>query len=1083
MRAIRNGALLAIMTVTLSLMLGAGQAFAALPWWHINAMSAPAKQPGEEGQVVLEVSDLGDAYINGIEQPVTVVDKLPADVVPTNARGAGGGGDIGRQDAERFTTCSISGQSVTCTYDGPLLAYERLMIAISVRATPGAGTGENEVSVSGGGAATALSRHALALSDTPRSYGLENYELTPEEEGGGLATQAGSHPFQLTTTLTFNTNTVETFNAYRGEVLPEVQPLALTKDLRFNLPPGLVGNPTPLPKCNTATFLHAAYECPNNTVVGVSTSIVVNFELNQYVPYGLTTSLYSIEPSVGEPARFGFSTPAGPVILDTSVRTGGDYGAVVTVPDITDTAALLGSQVTFWGVPSDPRHDTTRGECLDKPNFNSATVEFETSCPVKEEIRPLLVLPTSCEGPLQTSLEADSWSQIGQFSEPKQYTFANSFGEPYAQDGCNRLNFEPSVTVAPDGQQASTPTGLSVAVHVPQEASLNPTGLAESAVKNTQVTLPAGVSVNPAGADGLSACSESRASLESPREQECPESSKIGTVEIKTPLLPNPLTGAAYLAEQNANPFGTLIALYIVVYDPVSGVRVKVAGEVKPDPVTGQLVSTFDNTPELPFEDLILHFFGGSRAPLGTPALCGGYTTTASIAPWSGNPPVNSASEFKITSGPNGSACANPLPFDPSLTTGSLNIQAGAFTPFTMTMSREDGNQNLDAIQLKMPPGLLGTLSSVKLCGEAKGDAGTCGPESLIGHTTVSVGLGGNPYTVSGGEVFITGPYKGAPYGLSIVNPAKAGPFNLGKVVVRAKIEVNPENAALTITSDSTGPYAIPQILDGIPLEIKHVNVSVDRSDFTFNPTNCAPQEIGGSLTSSDGVVSTLHVPFQVTNCAVLKFKPIFSVSTAGKTSRAKGASLNVKLTYPRAAFGTQANIGKVKVDLPKQLPSRLTTLQKACPDSTFDANPASCPPDSRIGSATATTPVLPVHLEGPAYFVSHGGAKFPELIVALSGEGVTVYLHGETFISKAGITSSTFRTIPDVPIGTFELKLPQGPDSALAANGNLCTSKLAMPTTFVGANGVSIKQSTTVTATGCPKKKAKKTGKHKKKK
>jgi hypothetical protein len=446
---------------------------------------------------------------------------------------------------------------------------------------------------------------------------------------------------------------------------------------------------------------------------------------------------------------------------------------------------------------------------------------------------------------------------------------------------------------------------------------------------------------------------------------------------------------------------------------------------------------------------------------------------------------VESSSEFQITSGPNGSACSNPLPFDPSLTTGSLNIQAGAFTPFTMTMSREDGNQNLDAIQLKMPPGLLGTLSSVKLCGEAEGNAGTCGPESLIGHTTVSVGLGGNPYTVSGGEVFITGPYKGAPYGLSIVNPAKAGPFNLGKVVVRAKIEVNPEDAALTITSDTTGPYAIPQILDGIPLEIKHVNVSVDRPDFTFNPTNCAPQEIGGSLTSSQGAVSTLHVPFQVTNCAVLAFKPIFSVSTAGKTSRAKGASLNVKLTYPKAAFGTQANIGKVKVDLPKQLPSRLTTLQKACPDSVFDANPASCPADSRIGSATATTPVLPVHLEGPAYFVSHGGAKFPELIVALSGEGVTVYLHGETFISKSGITSSTFRTIPDVPIGTFELKLPQGPDSALAANGNLCTSKLAMPTTFVGANGVSIKQSTPVTATGCPKKakKAKKSSKPKKKK
>jgi hypothetical protein len=818
--------------------------------------------------------------------------------------------------------------------------------------------------------------------------------------------------------------------------------------------------------------------CPDDTVLGVSTPIVTSPLVDTHVPIALTVPLYGIEPAVGEPARFGFWVPnVGPVILDTSVRTGSDYGVVVTVPDITDIYAFIGAQVTFWGVPADPRHDTSRGGCLDKFEGSGASLSrLEFACPVQEEPRPLIIMPTSCAGALHTSLEGDSWGQIGQFTAPKEYVLSNGAGEPVAQDGCNRLNFEPSISVAPDGQQASTPTGLTVGVHIDQEASLNPTGLAESTVKDTTVTLPAGVGLNPAGADGLSACGLSEVALESAGEQSCPESSKVGTVEIHTPLLPSPLTGAAYLAQQDANPFGSLVALYLVVYDPVSGVRVKLAGEVKPDLQTGQLVSTFKDTPPLPFEDLSLHFFGGSRAPLGTPALCGSYTTTASIAPWSGNPPSAASSEFRITSGPSGSACSDPLPFAPSLSTGSLNIQAGAFTPFTLTMSREDGNQNLKGIQLKMPPGLLGTLSKVKLCGEAQGNAGTCGPESLIGHTTVSVGLGGNPYTVVGGEVFITGPYQGAPYGLSIVNPAKAGPFDLGKVIVRAKIEVDPTDAALTVTSDSSGPYAIPQMIDGIPLQIKHVNVAIDRPEFTFNPTNCAPQQIGGSLTSSQDAVSVLHVPFQVTNCAVLGFKPIFEVSTAGKTSRAKGASLNVKLTYPKARFGSQANIGKVKVDLPKQLPSRLTTLQKACPDSVFNQNPAACPADSRIGSATATTPVLPVHLEGPAYFVSHGGAKFPELIIALSGQGVTVYLHGETFISKAGITSSTFRTIPDVPIGVFELKLPQGLDSALAANGNLCTSKLVMPTTFVAANGMSIKQSTPITATGCAKKKPKKT-------
>jgi hypothetical protein len=1100
---LKRGVLTAFLAALAVAAIGASAASAAMPWWHVNTISAPAAKPGQEGRMVLEASNLGDAPVNALAEPATIVDKLPAGVVPTAVYPEIGAGELYSQVANldfELTSCSIAGQTVTCKFGGLLLPYEHFSIPVEVHVEAGAGNGVSEISLSGGGAPSLAVKRSLRLAATAPSYGVENYELTPEEEGGGIDAQAGSHPFQLTTTFSFKTDAEDVSKeggagAYPhvSKTLPEVRPIGLTKDLYFNLPPGLIGNPTPLPQCNVKLFLEETGQalsragiCPRNTVVGVATATVTSIFRGSQAPFSFTVPLYSIEPAVGEPARFGFGIPlGGSVILDTSVRTGKGYGVVVSVSDIPETVSFIGSQVTFWGTPADPRHDTTRQTCL-----TNLFTFFGETCPVNEKALPFLIMPTSCEADLNTSLETDPWEEPGQFAAPKEYTLQTAAGEPYVLDGCNHLNFEPSVSVAPDGQQASTPTGLTVGVHVPQEGALNPVGLANSTVKNTTVTLPAGVVLNPAGADGLLACAENEIGLDSATEQTCPESSKVGTVEIKTPLLPNPLVGAAYLATQNTNPFGTLVALYLDVYDPVSGVRIKLAGEVKPDPVTGQLVSTFDNTPPLPFEELSLHFFGGSRAPLGTPALCGGYTTTASIAPWSGNAPVDSSSEFRITSGPNGTPCANPLPFHPSLTTGSLNIQAGAFTPFTMTMSREDGNQNLDAIQLKMPPGLLGELSKTKLCEEAQANAGTCGPESLIGETTVSVGLGGNPFTVKGGKVYITGPYAGAPYGLSIVNPAKAGPFNLGQVIVRAKIEVNPENAAITITSNSTGPYAIPQIIDGIPLQIKHVNVSINRPEFTFNPTNCAPQEIGGSLTSSQGSVSTLHVPFQVTNCAVLKFKPIFSVSTNGKTSRANGASLSVKLTYPKAPFGTQANIGKVKVDLPKQLPSRLTTLQKACPAATFAANPASCPPDSRIGSATATTPVLPVHLEGPAYFVSHGGQKFPELIVALTGQGVTVYLHGETFISPAGITSSTFRTIPDVPIGVFELKLPQGPDSALAANGNLCASKLVMPTIFVGANGVSLKQSTPITATGCPKhktkkakvKKTKKTGKHKKK-
>ena len=654
------------------------------------------------------------------------------------------------------------------------------------------------------------------------------------------------------------------------------------------------------------------------------------------------------------------------------------------------------------------------------------------------------------------------------------------------------------------------------------------------------MALPAGVAINPAGADGLEACSEGLAGFTgltefnpehepgvkwdtftptafgslTPDVSFCPNGSKIGTVKIKTYLLDHELEGAVYLASQGANPFGSLVAMYLMVEDPVSGSTVKLAGEVRLCENTGevingvscqtpgQIIATFQNTPDLPFEELELHFFGGERAPLSTPSHCGTYTTLASFTPWDGNAPVNTSSSFNIEHGPNGSPCPGAiLPFDPSLTAGTTSIQAGGFSPFTMTMSREDGQQNLQAISLNMPAGLSGLLAGVELCPEPQANEGTCGPNSLIGETTVSVGVGSEPFTVKGGRVYITGPYEGAPFGLSIVNPAVAGPYNLGQVIVRARIEVNPITAALTITSDNSGPYKIPTILDGIPLQIQHVNVTITRPGFTFNPTNCGKTAITGSLDSTEGATDALSLPFQATNCATLGFAPKFAVSTSGKTSKADGASLSVKLTYPSAPFGSQANIKQVKVDLPKQLPSRLTTLQKACTAAQFNANPAGCPAASVIGHAKAITPLIPVPLEGPAYFVSHGGEAFPSLIVVLQGYGVTIDLVGTTFISKAGITSSTFKTVPDAPVGSFELTLPEGPYSALAANGNLCAptktetvkkkitvkrngktvkvtravkqtepEPLQMPTEFVAQNGATIHQTTAVSVTNCPK-------------
>ncbi len=576
-----------------------------------------------------------------------------------------------------------------------------------------------------------------------------------------------------------------------------------------------------------------------------------------------------------------------------------------------------------------------------------------------------------------------------------------------------------------------------------------------------------------------------------------------------------------YLAAQESNPFGSVFAMYIVVEDPVSGFVGKLPGKVSlcqgageviegmTCEVAGQIVSTFENTPQLAFEDAELRFFGGERAPLAMPAHCGSYTTEASFTPWSGGETVRSTASFQITSGPNGTPCPGAqLPFSPTLTGGALNVNAGAFSPFTATFSRAGGEQNMQSIEVHLPPGLSGILTGVELCPEPQANLGECGPNSLIGETTVSVGVGGEPFTVSGGKFYLTGPYNGtgtcstpgtngcAPFGITFVVPAKAGPFDFAKtarnhpacdcVLVRGKIEVNPLTAAITITSNPPGtPDSIPTILEGIPLEIQHVNAITTRSGFQFNPTNCNKMEVTGTIHSSEGGMDTIGVPFQVTNCKSLEFEPKLAVSTSAKTSKADGASLSFKFTNPSVPPGTDANYAKFKVELPEQLPSRLTTLQKACTAKQFDENPAGCPAPSVVGHMKVLSPVLPVPLEGPMYFVSNGGEAFPNLIVVLQGYGVTAHLVGDTFISKSGVTSSTFKAIPDFPFTTAEVTLPQGPFSALAANGNLCaetTTKtvkkkvtvrvkgrrktvtrkvketvpisLAMPTEFVAQNG-----------------------------
>ena len=1003
-----------------------------------------------------------------------------------------------------------------------------------------------------------------ALAESIAPIGVESLEVSATNRNGSPDVQAGSHPYELVTRFLLSKPVKAGSLAY----LPAGGGL---KDVHTELPPGFVGNPNVTPKCSYQAFVER--ECPNDTAVGVATtrlfdgSETYENSKGEEVPDGHVVSdpVYNLETPGGVAAEFAWdANEVTPIYLDASVRTGSDYGITATVGNVPEVLAVLGSTVRIWGVPADPSHDKIRGACLGKGE-NTFHEEEETrgphdeeeslgECPVNVPEQPLLTNPTSCGVPRAVTMSVDGWAQPG--------AFASREAQLPELSGCEDLDFSPTIAVTPDGSAGSTPTGLNVEVKVPQESTTNPVGLGEADVKNTTVTLPPGVQISPSAADGLQACSNAQIGFEGDRKLDesgtstpifkeklynpttqkeeatlCPDASKIATVHIATPLLEGELTGEVYLAApQNfsglpENPFSSLIAMYLVAEEPEHGVLVKLPGKVSLNEATGQIESTFADTPQLPFSDLKLEFFGGERAPLATPALCGTYTTQTSFEPWSVADPANAgevkhpSSSLQVSSGPGGAPCSDPPPFSPSLQSGSTNINAGSFSNLTTTLSREDGQQSIQQVTLHYPPGLSGLLSGVKLCGEAQANAGTCGPESQIGETTVSVGLGSDPFSVVGGKVYLTEKIAGSPpddpFGLSIVNPAKAGPFVLQHgepVVVRATIEVNPLTAALTVTTNGAsqggrGNYSIPTMIEGIPLQIKHVNVLVNRPGFTFNPTDCNPAHVTGTVNSAEGASSPVSIPFQVTNCASLKFAPKISFSTSGKTSKADGASLTTKIAYP-GPFDYYANIAKVKVELPKALPSRLTTLQKACTQAQFRANPAGCPSASVIGHAKAITPLLPVPLEGPAYFVSNGGEAFPNLIMVLQGYGVRIDLVGDTFISKSGITSSTFKTVPDQPVTSFELTLPQGPYSALAANGNLCketTTKtvskkvtvkvkgrkktvtrkveqavattLEIPNEFVGQNGAVLKQVTDIGVTGCPKAKSAKKAKKAKKK
>jgi hypothetical protein len=873
------------------------------------------------------------------------------------------------------------------------------------------------------------------------------------------------------------------------------------------LPAGFSGNNTAVPTCSPQQLLGEAGmdsylpACPLASQVGL---ITVDISASGHsLPLEETQPIYNMEvTSFGVTAELGFKVVGVLTqLLTVSVRPG-DEGLTITASNIEKKGEANKISATIWGLPASHEHDAERGEtCGYEAEFPPVCHnEFGGPQEAHIPIKPFLAMPTSC-GVFTAHFRAYSWE------EPENVSEASSEIGPVSE--CERVPFNPSIEVQPSTRSAESPTGLEVSLVVPQTWE-NPYSIATSNLMDTKVTLPEGVTVNPSAGSGLGSCTPAQYAAETAESlpgEGCPPESKIGSIDIETPVLAEKIVGAVYVATPFDNPFpeaghpgGSLLALYIVAKNPARGIIVKVPGRIEPNPVTGQLTSTFENTPEQPFQKFTLRFRPGATAPLVSPPACGTYTTVGVLTPWS-EPlePRQVSNSFETTQGVREGPCPSGgiPPFKPQVVSGTQNNDGSSYSPFYLRILREDGEQEITKFTTVLPPGLTANLSGIPFCPDAQIERArqatgreelsepSCPSASEIGHTLVGAGVG-TVLAWTPGKVYLAGPYHGSALSLVSITSATVGPFDLGTVVIRFALRINPTTAQAEI--DSTGSDPIPHIIDGIVVHVRDIHTYIDRPNFMINPTNCAALSITNTITGAgadpsnpaDQTPVSVSTPFQAADCSSLNFKPSFKASTTGRTSRADGASLHVTLTYPKAPTGTQTNIAKVKVDLPKQLPSRLSTLQKACIDTVFNSNPATCPTASIVGHAKAITPILPVPLEGPAYFVSHGGAKFPELIIVLQGYGITINLHGETFISKKGITSSTFRAVPDNPVGSFELTLPQGKNSALAANGNLCNTKLTMPTALTAQNGTTIHQNTKITITNCTKHHTTKTTPHK---
>jgi len=909
----------------------------------------------------------------------------------------------------------------------------------------------------------------LLLAGSARAaIGIESFEYETTDAGGAPTQQASGHPDRVVTTFTFPQN---------ADQIPVESP----HNIEVDLPLGAIGVPTATPTCSQAQL--SSQECPLESQVGTSTLRVYLFGES---PTFFTFPVYNMTPQNGMLAQFGFKALTATMHLVARIHSEPDYGLTITVRNTPQPLPFTLVKTVFWGVPADESHDEERqgiDPSTGQPCFGE---QGGTKCPSHpEKVLPFLTNPSACAPTSLAFGRVDSWENQGVFATASAGNL-NGADEPIGISGCDAVPFSPTLEARPTTNAADSPSGLDVKLHLPEQ---EPLGIAEAQLKDATLNFPPGMTVNPASAAKVAGCDPAEMGLLTAvgqpvahfneQDPSCPEASRLGTVELVTATLPNPLHGSVYLASPHQNPFGSLLALYIVVEDPATGVLIKIPGEVKPDPQTGQLTVTFPHNPQLPFNDLDVNLFPGSRAPLKTPPTCGQFTTTSEMVPWTApeGKTQNPSDTFGIVAGAGNSACPaseSSAPNQPSFKAGTADPSAGAYSPFVLKLSREDGSQPIKGIDVTLPKGLLGRLAGVPYCpeaalaaaaaksGQAEQASSSCPAASQVGTVDVAAGAGSTPLNVSG-KAYLAGPYKGAPLSLAIVTPAVAGPFDLGTVVVRNALQINPETTQIHVVSDP-----IPTILQGIPLDIREIAVKVNRPGFTLNPTNCEPTQVSGSVLSVFDQGASLQDRFQVGGCSALAFKPRLALHLKGGTKRAQHPALRAVLR-PRAG---DANIAKAVVSLPHSEFLAQNHIKTICTRVQFAAG--NCPKGSVYGKATAWSPLLDRPISGPVYLRS-SNHPLPDLVADLNGQ-IRVTLAGRISSVKGGITNS-FEMVPDAPVSKFVLQMQGGKKGLLENSRNLCKSTNKASVQFDGQNG-RIRDLEPVVTNSCGKKKAKGHGK-----